>query len=39
MFIATLLSLFKTPKAFVWQPAITLVDPQIVSALLTDSGR
>lgn len=37
MFLATLISMCKAPKAFVWQPALTLKDPEIVSALTPHS--
>lgn len=37
MFLATLISMFKAPKAYVWQPAVTLDDPVIVSALMPHS--
>lgn len=39
MFIATIISLFTAPKAYVWQPALTLTDPGIVSALLPRAGN
>lgn len=39
MFIATLISLFTAPKAYVWQPAVTLTDPSIVSALLSGTSN
>jgi hypothetical protein len=39
MFIATLLSLFTAPKAYVWQPAVTMTDPAVVSALMPDCSR
>ncbi len=38
MFIATLISLFKAPKPYVWQPAVTMDDPAIVSALTPTCG-
>jgi hypothetical protein len=38
MFLATLISLFTAPKAYVWQPALTLKDPQIVSQLIPNCG-
>lgn len=39
MFLASLLSLFKASPVFVWQPAVRLDDPQIVSTLMVDYGR
>jgi hypothetical protein len=39
MFLATLISLFTAPKAYVWQPALTLNDPTIVSQLMPDCSR
>ncbi len=39
MFLATLISLFTAPKAYVWQPALTMTDPTIVSELMPDCGR
>jgi hypothetical protein len=38
MFLATLISLFTAPKAYVWQPAVTMRDPAIVSALTPTCG-
>jgi hypothetical protein len=37
MFLASLIALFVAPRAYVWKPAVTLNDPQIVSALLPNS--
>ncbi len=34
MFLATLISMFTAPKAYVWQPAVTMTDPTVVSALI-----
>ncbi len=39
MFLATLISLFTAPKAYVWRPDVTLDDPSIVSALMPDNAR
>jgi hypothetical protein len=39
MFLATLISMFTAPKAYVWQPAVTLTDPVIVSALIPRTGN
>jgi hypothetical protein len=38
MLIATLISLFTAPRAYVWQPAVTMRDPGIVSALTPTCG-
>jgi hypothetical protein len=38
MFLATLISLFTAPKTFVWQPAVTMTDPVIVSALIPSAS-
>lgn len=34
MFLATLISIFTAPKVYVWQPAVTMTDPTIVSTLI-----
>lgn len=39
MFLASLLSIFRAPKAYVWRPALTLVDSQVVSTLMPDNAR
>ena len=39
MFLASLISLFTAPKAYVWQPALTLTDPAIVSQLIPHGAR
>jgi len=39
MFLATLMSIFTAPKAYVWRPAVTLTDPAIVSALIPGTGN
>lgn len=39
MFLASLLSLFTSPKAYVWQPAVNPENPELVSTLLPDCIR
>jgi hypothetical protein len=39
MFLASIISLFTAPKAYVWQPALTMTDPAIVSQLMPDCAR
>ncbi|MGL4440526.1 MAG: hypothetical protein ACRCUE_14780 [Bosea sp. (in: a-proteobacteria)] len=38
MFLATLISMFTAPKTYVWQPAVTMTDPTIVSALIPSAS-
>jgi hypothetical protein len=37
MFLASIIAFFAAPRGYVWKPAVTLDDPQIVSALLPNS--
>jgi hypothetical protein len=39
MFLAHLISLFSGRKSYVWKPALTLRDPQIVSTIMPDLAR
>jgi hypothetical protein len=39
MFLASIISLFTAPKAYVWQPALTMTDPTVVSQLMPDNAR
>ena len=39
MFLTSIISLFTAPKAYVWQPALTLTDPTVVSQLMPECAR
>ena len=39
MFLASIISLFTAPKAYVWQPALTMTYPTVVSQLMPDNAR
>jgi hypothetical protein len=39
MFLANLIALFSRSRSYVWKPALTLDNPEVVSAIMPDLAR